>query len=184
MQDAAERGRADWFVALPDDDQMFRAWYDTALPKVLGFVHARCGDRKLAEDLTQEAFVDAIRGRSRFDGRADPVTWVCAIAGRRLADHWRRVARDERRRIRLVHAREDPPEVVAWSIADDRDALFRALGTLPAIQRAALVLHYLDDLPVSEVAASLDRSPHAVESLLARGRESLRVALADQGGES
>lgn len=49
----------------------------------------------------------------------------------------------------------------------------RALGELPADQRAALVFRYVDDLPVREVAALLDRSVAATESLLALGRRAL-----------
>jgi DNA-directed RNA polymerase specialized sigma24 family protein len=46
------------------------------------------------------------------------------------------------------------------------------------MQRAVLVLHYLDVLPVSEIAAELERSESSIESLLSRGRESFRRALA------
>ena len=49
-----------------------------------------------------------------------------------------------------------------------------SLNALPALQRAALGLRYLDDLPVPEVARLLGRSVHATESLLVRGREGLR----------
>ena len=54
------------------------------------------------------------------------------------------------------------------------DALSGALAALPAMQRAAIVLRYLDDLPVRDVARLLGKSEKAVESLLSRGRETLR----------
>ena len=53
------------------------------------------------------------------------------------------------------------------------------LRRLPTAQRAAMTLRYLDDLPVREVAALLDRSEGSVESLLSRGREALRRATGD-----
>ena len=50
------------------------------LPRVYGYLYARCGhDPDLAEELTQETFVEAIRDRRGFAGRADAVTWLCAI---------------------------------------------------------------------------------------------------------
>ena len=53
----------------------------------------------------------------------------------------------------------------------------QALGKLPASQRLAVTLRYLDDLSVPEIATATGKSVHAVESLLARGRTSLRRTL-------
>jgi RNA polymerase sigma-70 factor (ECF subfamily) len=152
----------------------FRDWYERALPYVFGFVLDRCGRPELAEELTQDTFVEVVRGRGRFDGNADPLTWVCAIARHRLADHFRRLDRSERRRVRLTTS--DPSEAPTHDLeADDaREAVRRILRSLPVLQCAALVFHYLDELPVREVAALLGRSESAVESLLARGRESFK----------
>jgi RNA polymerase sigma-70 factor (ECF subfamily) len=57
---------------------------------------------------------------------------------------------------------------------ESREAVERALSGLPAMQRAVLVLHYLDDLPTAEVARVVGRSESAVESLLTRARENFR----------
>jgi RNA polymerase sigma-70 factor (ECF subfamily) len=59
-----------------------------------------------------------------------------------------------------------------WSRVEGGEAL-TALARLAADQRAALVFRYIDDLPVSDVAALLDRSAVATESLLARARREL-----------
>ena len=106
----------------------FRAFYDQALPRIYGYLHDRCGgDPMVAEELTQQTFVAAVRERSRFDGRSEPMTWLTAIARHKLADHFRRLEREERRRVRLV-AREiqvDPDPAVVES---GRRALDRAPG--------------------------------------------------------
>lgn len=181
--DQADRQRADAFRSLFEDEPRFRAWYQTALPSVYGYVFLRCGGiREVAEELTQEAFVEAVRSRDRFDGRSDPVTWICAIARHRMTDRFRRQHRDERGRLRLVASGEGVDENTAPSAYEERDLVLRALRGLPPPQRAALVLHYLDDLPVSEIARELDRSESSVESLLARGRDGFRRALSDQEG--
>ena len=85
------------FAELVENPARFRLWYDGALPRVYRYLLARCGDQAVAEELTQEAFVEAIRSRRRFEGRSDPVTWICAIGRNRLADHVRRGRRDENR---------------------------------------------------------------------------------------
>jgi RNA polymerase sigma-70 factor (ECF subfamily) len=172
---AAAGERAEQFRAVFADEKAFRTWYESALPYVYGFLLDRCGRRDVAEELTQETFVDVVRGRGRFDGDCDPLTWVCAIARHKLADHFRRVDRDERRRLRLrtVHPREE--SLSGPGDGDDAGEIVRgSLGSLPSLQRAALVFHYLDGLSVMEVAVLLDRSESAVESLLARARESFK----------
>ena len=60
--------------------------------------------------------------------------------------------------------------------AEDRLAVRQALRMLPLAQRAAVVLHYLDDLPVDEVATRLGKTYKSTESLLSRARRSLRTS--------
>lgn len=167
--------RADDFRAVLADQRAFRDWYERSLSYVYGYVFDRCGGSSVAEELTQEAFVEAVRHQARFDGRSDPLTWVCGIARHKLADHFRRLERQERRQARLVarHVEEEPDRDVS-EVGDAGDAVRSVLRSLPAMQRAALVLHYLDGFSVREIADLLGRSESAVESLLSRGRESFK----------
>jgi len=58
----------------------------------------------------------------------------------------------------------------------ERDDIDEALAVLPPLQRAVLVLHYMDHLPVREVARSIGKTEAATASLLARGRDAFRQA--------
>jgi len=160
------------------DDAAFRAWYDAMLPRVYAYLYQRCGrDRELAEELTQQTFVDAIRTHTRTIPD-DELRWMIGIARHRLADHFRALDRRERGYRRLLSI--SPRPAVTWlGDREQDDALADALRRLPAAQRAAIVLRYLDDLSVREVARLLERSEGAVESLLSRGRDALRGALGD-----
>jgi RNA polymerase sigma-70 factor (ECF subfamily) len=164
------------------DERQFRPWYDVAARRVYAYLFGRCGgDASLAEELTQLTFMDALRRRDTYDGRADSITWLIAIGRNRLLDHLRRVEREERRRLRLV-LREIAPEDsdrAAWRTHEDRDDIVRAMRLLPATQRAALILHHVDGLPVRDVAVAMGRSRTAVESLLSRGRERFRTVYED-----
>jgi RNA polymerase sigma-70 factor (ECF subfamily) len=184
MRMGASGDRAIDAAAVFDSEVEFRRWYEAAVPRVFGYLHGRCGgDPALAEELTQQTFEAAIRDRAAFDGRADLMTWLLAIARHRLIDHFRRVEREERRHLRLI--------VREVAVQGDDDASFRShderaevrdtLRGLPAAQRAALVLHHVDGLSVHETAALMGRSPAAVESLLARGRERFRLAWKEAG---
>ena len=154
------------------DQRAFDAWYEAMLPSVYGYLLHRCGrNAQTAEELTQETFVEAVRSRQTFRG-TDTRPWLIGIARHRLLDHLRREGRRERTFLRIF-ARERPS--VVWLGSDGQDAdLADALGRVPAAQRAALILRYVDDLPVREVARLLSRNEGAVESLLSRGRERLR----------
>ena len=164
------------------DPLAFRAWYEHAVTRVYGYLFPRCGgDIALAEELTQETFIQAIDRRSTFEGRSSDITWLCSIARNRLADHYRRLDREERRRLRLVvreipAAASEPPV----SAVEDREELIAALRDLPALQRAAVVLCYIDGLSVHEASNVLDRSESATESLLSRARERLRDILMER----
>lgn len=158
------------------DESAFRAWYAQAMPRVYAYIASRTGsDRDLAEELTQQTFVAAVAQRRSFDGRSDSVTWLCGIARHKLADHYRRRERDERRQMQLeVREIQLDASVAAWATAQDRDAIARALERLPSAQRAALIFSDLDGLPVRDIARLIGRSEGATQSLITRARAGFR----------
>jgi RNA polymerase sigma-70 factor (ECF subfamily) len=147
--------------------------YDRALPQVYGYLLARCGSRATAEDLTAETFLAAVTA-VREDHRAVPtVGWLLGVARHKLVDHWRREAR-RARTLTLAHDEHGPPDD-PWDAEVDAIALRAALHDLGPHHRLALVLRYVDGLPVHEVAGHLGRTPKATEGLLRRARAALRA---------
>jgi RNA polymerase sigma-70 factor (ECF subfamily) len=148
--------------------------YDRALPQVYGYLVARCGSVAVAEDLTAETFLAAVDGVRRTGTAPPNVAWLIGVARHKLADHWRRQAREEGK-LALAHREqaeiEDPWDQVL-DVARAREVLARLGGH----HRAALALRYLDGLAVPEVAAHLDRTVHATEALLVRARRAFRAA--------
>lgn len=159
------------------DEMAFRAWYEQSLPRVYAYLFHRCGrDPELAEELAQQAFVEAVRSKARFRGQSEAITWVVAIARHKLVDHFRRAARDQRRHAALVEREFAQGGVAALPSPMGPDEIDEALAVLPPLQRAVLVLHYMDHLPVRDVARSIGKSEAATASLLARGRDAFRQA--------
>lgn len=176
MQTATVEDRRAEFRAIFDDEDRFRGWYDMAARRLYRYLYGRCGgDAGLTEELTQQAFLHAIRHRDSYDGRAEPMTWLIAIGRNVLVDHGRRTDREERRRLRLIVREIQTDELgsTGWS-RDERETVLKALSGLATGQRTALVLHHLDGLSVRDVARSLGRSEGAVEQLLNRGRARFR----------
>src|SRR5262245_12950909 len=125
------------FQAIFDDEDRFRGWYDVAARRLYRYLYGRCGgDQALTEELTQQAFLHAVRHRHTYDGRADPMTWLIAIGRNVLVDHVRRVEREERRRLRLL-VQEIPHEelgAAAPPAPDERDLILAALGGMAPVQ--------------------------------------------------
>ncbi len=163
--------------AVTSDAAEFRTWYDAAMPRVYAYLYSRTGgDVELAEELTQQTFVAAIRRPDGYEGRADVVTWLIGIARHKLVDYVRATQRDRRHQRVVRQLPGEDPGDAPWTAATMRHDIARALDTLPADQRIALVLHLVDGLPVRAVAQEMDRSEDATESLIRRARASFRRA--------
>jgi RNA polymerase sigma-70 factor (ECF subfamily) len=169
---AVSAGQGEGTGAGEPDRAAFLAFYQDAVPEVYGYFLHRCGDSATAEDLTSETFLAAVRNLE--DGRPVPfdISWVIGVARHKLADHWRRRARDDRLRDALEQdpEREDDP----WEVRLDQLRATDVLAALGPHHRLALTLRYVDGLPVTEVADLLGRTPNATEALLVRARAAFR----------
>ena len=171
------------------DPDAVRALIDSIGPVVYGFVFARVGgDEPAAQDLLQETLIEALRSAPTFRGDASLRTWVCAIARRRLARHYeaeRRHAVAESGLALLggIGGQAGAASSGGRDEVERRDEIVRALGLLPAVHRQVLVMKYLDELSVSQIADELGRSPVQVQSLLQRARDGLRRALEGDPGD-
>jgi RNA polymerase sigma-70 factor (ECF subfamily) len=151
----------------------FSAFYGTAFGSVYRYLlRAVVGDHALAEDLTQETFAVAVAAARAGRPEALSLAWVLGVARHKVIDHYRQASRDNRRMSLVAAGSADVDDV--QPLADQEPAaIVQALAGLSAEHRLVLVLKYLDDLSVVQIAATLGRSRPAVESLLARARRAL-----------
>jgi RNA polymerase sigma-70 factor (ECF subfamily) len=150
------------------DDQL-RALYDRTLSDVHRYASRLCGgDRARTEELVQETYLAMIRHARAHPTEELGVGWLMVTCRHRFID-------DERSQQRRRH-RETVVALDRSAVMDTPSdtGILGALATLPGMQRAALVLRYVDDLPVDEVARSIGKSVRATESLLVRARTALR----------
>lgn len=167
-----QRGESGVLTVRPGDaPEVLRSFFEAALDAVHPYLYRRCGhDRATAEDLCQDTFVTAVRTLREGEVVELTVGWMLSVARSRFIDHCRRESRRERHLHVIDGGRGDgvDDDVVASA------AVTELLGELPASQRLNVVLHHLDGLSVSEVAATTGSSVRAVESSLARARRTLR----------
>jgi RNA polymerase sigma factor (sigma-70 family) len=133
----------------------FTAFYDGNYPSVCRALALAFRNPQVAEEAAQEAFIRAYVYWRRV-GRMDrPAGWVYVVAVRQAA----------RRRGRVdLQAR---PDEIAADFAEgvvEREALRVAIARLPERQRLAIVLRYLADLPLADVAAAMGCAPGTVKS--------------------
>jgi RNA polymerase sigma-70 factor (ECF subfamily) len=167
--------------ALDTSPGSFAAFYDDALPRVYGYFVHRCGgSAAVAEDLTQETFLAVVVELQRGNRIRTPIAWVYGVARHKLLDHYRREQRAEGQ-VELAWESDEAGEaLIVANRAETRERAVAALGAVAASQRAALVLCYLDGYSVREAARLLGKSTDAVESLLARGRQSFKRAYLEE----
>jgi RNA polymerase sigma-70 factor (sigma-E family) len=146
------------------------AWlFRDEYPAIVRTAYLMLGDRAAAEDVAQEAFV-RLYGRWRKVSRYDrPGAWVRRVA-------IREASRARRRPRALALEPEQPGIAQAGSDLDLR----RALLSLPPNQRAAIVLHYLEDLPVARVAELMGVATSTAKVHLHRARKRLAGLLGEE----
>lgn len=149
----------------------FDLFFASTQRRLVGQVALVTGDVGAAQDAVQEAFVRAWQHRSRLDRDAGPEAWVRTTAMRLAVSSWRR-------RRREVGPAADADRVTAGP-TPDRVALTAALARLPREQRVALVLHYICDLPIEQIAAETRSPVGTVKARLSRGRTALAALLGD-----
>lgn len=139
--------------------------------EVFRFVSAQMRRQEDAEDVVMETFAAAFRDFGRVAKADDQRHWLLSIARRKVADFYRKHYRRAERPLALA-------DLAAPMTSSEEGEIARAaLAELPDAQREVLTLKYVSGLSVAEIAGVVRRSPAAINSLLQRGRESLRAAL-------
>ena len=153
---------------MPEFDELYAAHYADLTVQL----YAYFGDRQEAQDVVQEAFCRALSRWPTVSRYEDPVGWVRRVAWNLAVSRWRRTrtALSFLRRQRVAEPQVSGPDPA-------RVALVRALGTLPDAQRRAIVLHYLADLSIAEIAGREGVPEGTVKSWLHRGRTALATQL-------
>jgi RNA polymerase sigma-70 factor (ECF subfamily) len=149
----------------------FDGFFDEHYGSTLRAVSVAIGHPGRAEDLTQEAFARAFRKWSTVSKLERPVAWVYVVALNAERKRWRR----ERNAPEPLNQNGSVPDVAAGVLSTIvvRDALAR----LPARQRAAVVLRYLGDLTVADIATVMDCAEGTVKATLHQALRNLRVDL-------
>jgi RNA polymerase sigma-70 factor (ECF subfamily) len=161
------------------DPAAFGELYDRYAGQIYRFVRVRIRDDSLAEDITAEVFLSALRHIKGYRDQGRPFScWLYRIAVNAIASHYRSqrspLSLDDQ--LGLVSPLPDPLDEVV-----DRERLrtiWQAVDALPAQQRAAMILKFSEDMTMEEIGAVLGKSPAAAKLLIYRAMQRLRRELA------
>ena len=163
--------------AAQKDPARFAELYECHFDRVYAYVVRRVGDRAETEDLTSEVFHHALANLRRFEWRGIPfAAWLFRIAANLISDRWQRRGReqtaDEAQEIESAPARGAELEDV-----ERKATLFRLVDTLPAEQRKVVVLRFVEEKSIKEVAREIRKTEGAVKQLQFRALTSLRARM-------
>jgi len=155
-------------AAQEGDRSAFGQLYDSYVDIVFRYVLFRVGDRELAEDVTSETFLRALRKITSitYQGR-DVGAWFVTIARNLVLDH----VKSSRYRLEVTTAEVDDSRPVEGGPEQQvlagatRDALLECVSQLGDDQRECIVLRFLQGLSVAETAAVMERNEGAVKAL-------------------
>lgn len=164
-----------------EDPEAFAQLYDHFLPVVYGYVMRRVRNRELAEDITSETFEKALRSIRRLRKGTSFKVWLYRIAGNTIIDHYRATGR--RRTYSLAEADDMANGKSGREVekVEIRSAVLSLLEQLPDTYREALVLHFLEELSVEEMAEVLQISHSACYMRVYRGIKNLAELMEEQG---
>lgn len=175
-------------AAQAGDSTAFGALYDRYVDVVYRYVYFRIGDRELAEDITSETFLRALRriGSVSYQGR-DVGAWFVTIARNIVFDH----VKSSRYKLEVVtdevsesgsapftgqHFGDDGPEQEAMTSAT-REMLLKCIAALGDDQRECIVLRFVQGLSLTETAQIMERNEGAIKALQHRAVRKLAQLL-------
>ena len=146
---------------------------------VFGWALSRCDyDRAAAEDLVQQAYVELISGKARFDGRSSLKSFVFGIVQNLSLRRFRRLAT----RLRFVSRQDVAEPVEEMEPGDDHAGVWAAVRELPARQRDMIELVFCRELTIAEASTIMGVSLGTGRAHYERAKKRLRDLLENTDG--
>lgn len=157
------------------DPACFADLYEINFERVYAYVVRRVKERAEAEDVTAEVFHQALANLGRFEWRGIPFSaWLYRIAANLISDRWQRSGREVADEAQVELAQVGPVEIEE---VERRATLFRLVEMLPPEQKRVVVLRFVEQKSIKEVAREIRKTEGAVKQLQFRALTSLRARM-------
>ena len=158
------------------DPARFADLYERNFERVYSYIVKRVQNRAESEDLTADVFHHALANLKRFEWRGIPfAVWLFRIAANVIADRWQRSRREFTNDSAIIES----AQVSAAEIeeVERRATLFRLVETLPAEQKRVVVLRFVEQKSIKEVASAIRKTEGAVKQLQFRALSTLKARM-------
>ena len=156
--------------------ELFTQHVRKELPGLRRFLLAACsGNGDEADDVAQEALMKAYVASHRFEDEDGFPAWIYRIACNTLIDHQRRLMSHD-----VTIGIDKAHDLAGISRSDDSfeyQELYQAIDGLTMSERTAVLLFYMEDRSIKEIATIMNVAEGTVKGYLSRGREHLRTKL-------
>jgi RNA polymerase sigma-70 factor, ECF subfamily len=157
------------------DPARFAELYEINFERVYAYAVRRVRDRAEAEDLTAEVFQQALANLKRFEWRGIPfAAWLFRIAANLVSDRWQRSGREVTDDSAIESAQATAAEIEE---VERRATLYRLVSSLPEEQRRVVVLRFVEEKSIKEVAREIRKTEGAVKQLQFRALTNLRARM-------
>ena len=161
--------------AAQQDPARFGELYEIHFERVYAYIARRVQDRAETEDLTAEVFHQALANLKRFEWRGIPfAAWLFRIAANLITDRWQRSGREVVDEEQIEAAQVSPKEIEQ---VERQATLFRLVDSLPAEQQRVVVLRFVEQKSIKEVAREIRKTEGAVKQLQFRALSNLRARM-------
>lgn len=160
--------------------ESFDEFYQREYPKMLKLAYALSGNRWASEEIAQEGFLAAHRRWSKVSSYESPGSWVRRVVSNLAISFLRRRVVETKALVKYTTGRTEAIE----QLPERDEEVWRAVRALPRRQAQAIALHYLLDLPLSEIATTLECAEGTVKAHLYAARTALAHRLGEREGSS
>lgn len=160
--------------------EAFGRLYDHYMPMIYRFILLRVAEREEAEDLTHQVFLKAWQKIGGYSEKGLPFSsWLYRIARNSVIDHYRRTKptanlEDEENSEELI---SKPDILDKLDLKSDAKRAFKAINTLKDSEKEVIIMRFIDDLPIKEVAEAIGKTEGAVKLAQHRALNKLRKIL-------
>lgn len=169
-------------AAVRDREALLAEWMQEYGTRLMHLAYLYLKDRQLAEDVTQEVFIKALKHMDSFRGDSAAYTWLYRIAVNLCRDRlrspwWKRMLLPGE--MPAVSGGEQPEEEALATLR--KESILKQVMDLPDHYREIVVLYYYQDLSTADIAAVAGLPENTVKTRLHRARQQLKDRLASEG---
>lgn len=166
------------------DDRAFDYILDEYGDDILRFCYMKVNDESIAEDLTQETFINIFKYIGRFKGKSSLKTWIYKIALNCCREYFRKnknlvIVDDSRFVQNNIIAEFDLEEEILTLV--DNEIIASALEEIKPQYKDIIYMFYYKDFTVRDIAEILEQNENTIKTKLRRGRNELGKVLAKEG---